>query len=281
MKQFVDDHKTNSNKNWNYFDFDWSIDPDDPVYQQNMLLLIMSNNWKEADNYQAHKSERCEGWKREQIVRVLVEKVFNPNNRISRIYSEGNTQNRDFIDQFVSIIFLGSHLDLILSPAYCDENRLVSYSHPVIHALHNSCDPNIFMTFENCKKFIWTVNQPISAGSQLFFAVDTSPYYKNLSNGCKRSTCTPCQNEWSKMIKCDQVEVDADRKFSSFFKLNNPSQLLNVLRFKDMCCDFINENFTGYYDNPNVRQDIAAVKEQLRTILIYIANPFPNPFDTE
>lgn len=266
MRQFFEAHE---NKTFNFFDIDWSIDPNDPVYLKNMLQLMI------CDKSGGLKPGGIEVMKkmREVMMRhIICQKGMT---RFEDIFVNDEPRNLNFIDKFMSHLASQNNVGISLV-AVQKEHILSFHCHPAMKLMHRSCDPNIFTHFENRKCIVWTANQPISAGQELSSLPDAEVYYRKVARTCKQSeNCVPCNKGWSEKIDQTKIDFDAEMSMTKFFNRHDPTKVESILKHIGQCCDYINSNFDDYEKKPQIRQKIASKKEELRKALNGIACPLP------
>lgn len=269
MKKFVETH---SAKRYNVFDFDWSI-PNDPNYYKNMLLMIMSMDTEfdiyiTASQKQTNMDETIrQNWETWRYICNLLK----TSNRIKTVFMNQNPSSTKFLEKITYNIYIACLLKESLTLNNNQGHELAMFTHPALYLMNHSCDPNIIVHLENRKNMIWTVNQPIQAGGEIFYPFIS--FYSQMNEFKKY--CVPCKNGPVNSIDGDRVLADAVVNTKKFFNCHDPAKLSDWLKYKDQCCDFINKNFTGYYERAKKRQLIATKKEELREILEDIGYPFP------
>lgn len=265
LRKFFEAHE---NKTCNFFDFDWSIDPNDPVYLKNMLQLMICDK---SGGLKPGGIEAMENMRKVMLTHITSQKGKT---RIADIFLNDSPRNLRFIDKFISHVESTEHVSISIV-AVQKEHVLSMHCHPAMKLLmHRSCDPNVFTHFDKRKTIVWTVNQPISAGQEL--SAFPEVYYRKVSRTCKRSVnCIPCNKGWSEKIDQYHIDFDAEMSMAKFFNRHDPTKTENILKHIGQCCDFINSNFDDYEKKPSIRQKIASKKEELRKALNGITCPLP------
>lgn len=269
MRKFVESRV--KNKRYDIFDFDWSRDEGSI---RRMLMVIMGVSIKDKNAVESDIKKFNDDISIN--IRYFTNKNFNNNDRIWNIFSDGNSEDQQFLDKLIHQINCAHEIrKMQVSFRNGQQYGIASYTHPAMYLLNDSCDPNIMMHIDTGGKSIWTVNQPINAGSQIFYLYDTSTLYSNSkrTKDCPyKETCVPCKNEWNKKIDGKKVEIDCQKSLFCFFLQNDPWLLSSLLKQRNECCEFINNNFNGYDEKPEKRQFIAAKKEELACLCCRITS---------
>lgn len=273
MRNFVKSHEP---LNYHFCDFDWSLSEDEPAYQKNILLVIMSKTLhikKISKKYLENVSQDF----RSQLDNL---KVYGVSGRAYDILNDGASINQQFLDKFIQQIFVYAaakslHFMLV---AY-EDLPLGVLSAPTMDILNISCDPNVNLRYESYKKIVWTVVQPIKAGSQLFMASDEFQYYDQYNVKCAEKgfpVCHACSNNWQNSFDSKQMRKDVRKDLLKYCSgRNDPKNVQSLLKFKQEICNYINQHFVDYYTNPKTRQTIAAKSYILKKIIESIGHPFP------
>lgn len=269
LKEFYNDHEGNK---YTVFDFDWTI-KDESTYDKNLLLTFMSV-------YIEKKPDQVEPMQRviwSQFMSFIMWQM--PDNRFKKIF-KANSKQEEFWKKIMWHIWDAYDAKVQLSLNYDVKNVFGTFHHPAMFVINHSCDPNIFVHINDCKEIVWTVNQPIPAGGQIFCSYNGESYYAE--NNFELETCpsgvicVSCQNGWAEMIDDSEILHDSVLNSMKFIKTNHDVEnLANFLEYVRSCCDFINENFTdNYYNNAEIRRNIATKKSEIRKILQTLENPF-------
>lgn len=163
------------------------------------------------------------------------------------------------------------------------EHLFAVFNHPAEYLLNHSCDPNIKIHFDHQKRMIWSVLLPIPAGGQIFRSYGPT-YSLNIKNNCDfKESCVPCQEGWGVVFDTNRFHGECRKSIREFFEINDPQKLESLLKHKAEICDFINNNFEGYNADPEKRQLIVTMTQQLKINLNVMGIPFPlfNPFFCE
>lgn len=259
--------KSYGNKKCNIFDFDWNIRVDDPMYTKMMLLSIMGLISKIPDPRDEEQGKMlCECYRR----------FLKPGNRLREIIMMVRTRKElEFVELVLKQMHIANSILNGVSLGSEDNSQLLAvFFHPAISLAGFSCDPNVFMHYENRQSIVWTVNQPIPAGGQICVNY-SSLYYHGRLNPCRYTNiCFPCQNGWATLINYSRCISECNERFFNFHEQQYPTEVSSLLKQKEQCCEVINVSFNNYYWNPEKRQFIASIKEELRRILNMIGNPF-------
>lgn len=252
LKEFVKKHQ---DKDYTVFDYDWSLDSDE-VHYKNMFLAMINESPEES---------------------LTLIPFFRPNN-------DGFCRFWDTLNKFEDKEFAGELWRKLFSQQYFVQEaghngrcQIAWFTHPALKLLKSCCDPNVVI-HSNRQDVILTVLHPISSGSVI--RVSSGPYYKenkHVPKLCLNSdpnSCEPCNNKWVHQIDQDII-TEAMDNMQDFFDQNDPKQLSTQLDNLQLCSDFINENFDGYYSDAEKRTTIATKIIELEKTLRYIGFPFP------
>lgn len=265
LRKFVEAHEKNS---YNIFDFDWSTD--DPKERlKNMLLLKITGKSEMKDEFQS-------------MLETIGKKStkLGPN-RLNNILVQDSPQNLKFMNKFYTQLFdkdlFGSSSHYMSYASNQRNHILATFSHPALKLLGKCCDPNVFTHFDTNGKIVWTVNQPIAAGSELTaFWTNSGPYYRSQLLQCdSKENCLPCRNKWNNLIDFNTVEMDLEMSMMRFYQQHDPAKVSSLIKHIGEICDYINTHFDGYYKNSRSRQKIASKKEELRKILDVVPCQLP------
>lgn len=163
MQNFVDEH---SGEQYSVFDFDWNLPEDDPTYFKN-LLLTMTSVLVGNEHAESHFDNMFTDFS-DDLADFL--KDLGPKNRFKKIVKT-NRSDAKFMKKILWQIY--DDVDRSCLDWMNEQNKLGGFLHPAMTFLSQSTKPNIFVTINKCKEIIWTVNQPVAAGSQLSFGVLT------------------------------------------------------------------------------------------------------------
>lgn len=265
MRTFVESHEK---VNYNFFDLDWSMSEDDQKFQENLLLFLMSSKGLCGKNEALARYSKgfCPYLTKSRLIRTRLMQ-----------YDEQNAKFMDLVYNRIQEVF---GMRMLIHPIHCANSVFAIVCHPAMYAFYTistaSCDPNTFTHHENHagqRKVVLTVSHPIAAGERVEAA--GTLYFRNQKCN-KPAQCTPCRERWADLLDENQLFRDFESQSNAFYKRNDPKKIASVLQHRQLVCDFINKNFTGYYKNPKIRQKIASKKEELRMNLNYVGCLMPS-----
>lgn len=252
MKKFAEMH---SEKRYTIFDFDWN----GPMNFKNLFLTILG----------MHYDSRTKQFARDLLDTENLSQWFIDSLELSErtqgILLGSTNEHQDFVEKTLLKIF-NAHIWInwmsFGKNLTDDDERLPGYYfHPSKSLLNFSCDSNIYMYYENRKRIVWLVTQPIKAGGQLFVE-NYPPYYRTgrFTNGCPfKDSCVPCQKGWAKMINPSKVDSGIGEFLENFRESENfPEKITKGIQIYRKICNEINQNYDNYETNAKTREFIVA-----------------------
>lgn len=276
FENLMDFVNTHSGQKFTAFDFDWNLPDDDPAYIKNLLLMVKSVNVENVEDVQ--KIMKRNIWDQQFVMGFMIR--LKPENRFKKIFEATKTHMKfwkkimwhiwDYYDTCIELKFE-------LKP----QNAIGTFFHPALTLLNHFCDPNIFVKINKNNEIVWIANQPITAGSQLFYAYAEKLFFS--AKTCQTDpcpltfSCKPCREVWQ--AKIDEQKIMSERECNAYHFFKNRADVENkgiMLKYLDSCCDYINKNYkTGYYKNAELIQEISTKKSEMLKVLNNLCNAFP------
>lgn len=272
LRKFVESHR---DKRYTVFDFDWS---EDLMNFKNIFLCILGIQYDEEEI----KKQVRQLTGSDNLTKWLIKELKLNAAKTATLLGD-SSEDRDFIEGILlKILNARKTLSWVSGSggeSNENEDRLPGYYfHPAKAMLNYSCDTNIYQYYENRKRIVWIITQPVKKDGQLFVE-NNHPYYSHgrFMDGCpQKKTCVPCLRGWAKDVNPDEVLMGMKRTIHNDIKkfTNYAKKYEGGIRlFKKICRD-INQNYDNYENDSNVRRDIAAKIIASGSVLEMMRDPF-------
>lgn len=286
LPQMMELFKSEQNKTYSVFDFDWSK-PNDPLFIKNTFLVLMGMKFTESSTLNDLKilTNGVEG------IGLWLLTTLSKENEMRKIFDEHYFRNNKLIEKILMKIFAVFPFanEVTVAPEEQELKDVTAahghFLHPCSLILNHSCDPNITFHIADHERVVWIVNQPIPAGGQIFKCYSPTywPYYSVLTtpSSCEfKESCVVCKNDWKRSMSGNTVTNDAGNSFLTIFngpEIRNKMFTASVNRF-GMACKFINENFSNYNESSETRKKIVTKIHEIGMLLEVIENPPSDEF---